>query len=683
MKQAGGRNRILLFIAGVIVFSVTLFYVCYLFDNKYTANDPLPENGLLTLDEQSLSEHPVVFLTHGWEIYRDRLLAPTDFATGLRPDEYVYLGQYGGFEGSDVRRSPHGSATYRLNITIPSVPAAYTLELPEIYSAYTLYINGVNAEQFGDPDPAGYRPETGNSSASFLAQNRIEIIVAVSDYSHMYSGMVYPPAFGIPQAVSGMIQIRLIVRAAVCTVALALALFFLAVGFFMKKDRAMLLFGAVCLCFMGYVCYPLVKTVFRGGLWWYGVENFCFCAMLLLAMLLQRNITGDSSSRTALSLASAQIANARSLRRSSSPRRTRFAGLRRGFGRGLRTRFDDVFVGFGVVVCACSLLRTALPSGVPGLLAGYSLLLDFYMWAAAVFLTVSVLRSVGKDTQYGVTIISGILVYDSALVMDRLLPMFEPIRFGWFTEIGGFAIVLTLGIVVGQETLRQYRDKLALEGKIAGIENLVEMQRNYYPVILESVDKALRASHDLRHHVGVIRGLVSSGKHDELMEYTSMYAAESTGLSSFTFCENYVVDVILRHFAAIAQREGIRYEVDAAIPETLPIDNADLCTVISNLLENALEACAYVNAPGFGANGKSIRVTVKQVKSSLTILVDNSFDGTVRTRGGVYLSRKRHNREGVGLASARFIAEKYGGGAEFMPDYERKTFRSEIVMKSE
>jgi len=620
--------------AGVIVFAVTLFLLCYSFDNKYTASGPQSENGMLTLDESALREYPVVFLTHGWEIYRDKLLAPEDFATGPSPDEYVFIGQYGGFEGRDIRRSPHGSATYRLNIAIPPAPAAYTLELPEIYSAYTLYINGVKAEQFGDPNTADYYAETGNASVSFLAQNRIEIILAVSDFSHMYSGMVYPPAFGVPQTVSGMIQMRLIVRAAVCTVALALVLFFITVGFFMRKDRALILFGAVCLCFMGYVCYPLVKSVFRGGLWWYGVENFCFCAMLLLAMLLQRTITGDKS------------------------------------------KFSKVFIGFGGLACTCSLLRGLLPVGIPSLLAGYSLLLDLYMWVAAMFLTGSMLRSVGKNIQYGVTILSGILVYDCAIIMDRLTPMFEPIRFGWFTEIGAFAIVLALGVVMGQEALRQYRGKLALEGKIEGIENLVEMQRNYYPAILESVNKALHASHDLRHHVGVIRGLVSSGKHDELMEYTEKYACASSSLSTFTFCENYVVDVILRHFAAIAEREGIRFEVDAVIPETLPIDNADICTVISNLLENALEACAYV------ADHKEISVTVKQIKSNLTILVDNSFDGTLRMRGGVFLSRKRHNREGVGLASVRAIAEKYGGGAEFMPDYERKVFSSEVVMQS-
>ena len=645
MNLIGGRNRILLLMAGVIVLSVTLFWLSYTFDNKYTASGPQPSTGLLTLTEATLKEYPVVFLTQGWEIHRDRLLAPYDFAQGLRPDEYVYIGQYGGFEGSDVGRSPHGSATYRLNINIPSNPAAYTLELPEIYSTYKLFINGVKAEQFGDPDPANYRPETGNSSVSFLAQNRIEIIVAVSDFSHMYSGMVYPPAFGIANAVSGMIQTRLISRAAVCTIALALAIFFLTVGYRIPsgslhgrttgRDRAMLLFGAICLCFIGYTCYPLVKTLTRGGLWWYGIENFCFCAMLLLVMILQRTITGDKS------------------------------------------RFFRVFIAFGALVCVFSLVRAILPSGVPRLLAAYSLLLDIYMWSAAFFLTVSMIRSAGKNTQYGATMLAGVLIFDCALVMDRLLPLFEPIYFGWFTEIGGFAIVLTLGIVMVQEALRHYRDKLALEGKIVGIESLVEMQRGYYPVIMESVDKALRASHDLRHHVNVIRGLVSSGKQKELMEYTEKYAVESSGMSPFTFCENDVVDVILRHFAILAEREGIRFTVDAAIPETLPIDNADLCTVISNLLENALEACAYISVSG----DKSINIIIKQIKKNLTILVDNSFDGTVKMRRDAIMSRKRNNRVGIGLASVRAVAEKYGGGAEFKPDHKRRIFHSEVIMK--
>jgi len=633
MKRFSGRNLLILIMSGVIVFSVALFSLCFLFDNKYTVKGPQAENGILSLETGALSENPVIFLTQGWEIYRGALLKPSDFSTLRNPDEIIYIGQYGGFEGSGPGGSPHGSATYRMNITIPSEPAAYMLELPEIYSAYTLYINGVKAESFGNPDPDSYFPRTGNSSVSFLAQNRVEIIIAVSDFSHMYSGMVYPPAFGVPQAVSAMIQTRLTIRAAVCAVSIALGIFFLTTGALMKNNRAMLLFGAVCLCFTGYICYPVVKTIFRSGMGWYGFENFCFCLMLLLVMFLQRTVSGDKS------------------------------------------KLSGNFIGVGILVCALSVFRAALPTGNLRLMGAYSLLISLYKWAAAFFLTMSVVRTIKKnERQSSIAILCGVLIFDCALIMDRLLPMYEPILFGWFLEIGGFFIVLSLGVVMGREALVMYREKLALEGKIAGIQSLVEMQREYYPIILESVEEARQARHDLRHHVNVIKGLISSGNREELDAYFNDYASGITGMTPLTYCENDIVDVILRHFAAIAAHEGVRFDADVAVPDSLPVENADICIILSNLLENALEANAYV------AEDRYIDVRLRLIGRELVILVDNSFDGNVSSRGGVFYSRKRRNREGVGLASVRVVAEKYGGGAEFTPDIANKVFHNEVLL---
>jgi len=620
-------------ITGVIVFSVTLYSLCYLFDNKYTTEGQQAKDGLLDMSEKVYAGNPVTFLIHGWEIYRGRLLAPEDFSNIL-PDEIIFVGQYGGFEGG-AKENPHGCATYRLDIDLPPDPAAYTLELPEIYSAYRLYINGVAVEQFGNPsdtpDPAWYRPQTGNATVSFIARSRVQIILAVSDYSHIYSGMVYPPAFGITSAVTAMLQTRLTVRAAVCAISLVLGLFFLSIGFSMRKNRNMLLFGAVCFCFVGYTCYPIVKTIFRGGMAWYGFENLCFCLMLLLVILLRR-VTGDSGNKA-----------------------TKRCTL------------------FGLFVCGCSLLQSAIPSGNLLILSSYSLLISIYKWIVALFLTLTVARAAHTE-KYSMTILSGILVFDCGLVMDRLLPLFEPIRFGWFLEIGGFAVVLTLGVVMGQEALWQYRDKLALESRVTEIENIIEMQRAYYPLLIERIEEARRARHDLRHHLGMAQKLLSAGKEEELKQYLDRYAVDVFSLPALTFCENHIVDVILRHFDVLARKNNIDFMVDAQIPEDIFIEDADLCSLIGNLLENALEACVYVT------DEKRISFSMKRIKDSIVIVMENTFDGYVRIKGGKYISRKKTDREGIGLISVNAIAEKYGGKAEFRPDGERNIFHSEVVI---
>ena len=84
----------------------------------------------------------IIFLIDGWEYYSGRLLSPEDFSSMPPiPDEYLFIGHYGGFEAGSKNGSPHGSASYRLDIRIPEDDRSYALELPEIFSSYRLYIN--------------------------------------------------------------------------------------------------------------------------------------------------------------------------------------------------------------------------------------------------------------------------------------------------------------------------------------------------------------------------------------------------------------------------------------------------------------------------------------------------------------------------------------------------------------
>ena len=188
-------------LAAVCAFAVAAFLFLYQSDNKYTANGPRGENGVLVLDEQTLHEYPVVFLTEGWEYYGGRLLSPEDFDFGdssltsdaydpkdaaPTPDAYIFIGQYGGFDAGDRTASPHGSASYRLTIKLPEKTGHYLLELPEIFSAYRAYVNGALVQTMGDPDPAAYRHETANRTVEISAPSgQVELLIAVSDFSHI------------------------------------------------------------------------------------------------------------------------------------------------------------------------------------------------------------------------------------------------------------------------------------------------------------------------------------------------------------------------------------------------------------------------------------------------------------------------------------------------------------------
>jgi sensor histidine kinase regulating citrate/malate metabolism len=91
----------------------------------------------------------------------------------------------------------------------------------------------------------------------------------------------------------------------------------------------------------------------------------------------------------------------------------------------------------------------------------------------------------------------------------------------------------------------------------------------------------------------------------------------------------------------------------------------DLCVIMGNLLENAVEACRYVEE-------KFIKVRAVVDGDFLTVVVENSFDGIWRYEGGVYMSRKEApETRGVGLSSVRAVCEKYGGLMQVDMDGDR------------
>jgi hypothetical protein len=620
----------------VCIASALCCLLLYSFDNKYTAAGPQAQDGLLLLGEETLAEHPVIFLVDGWEYYGGRLLRAQDFSSGQpKPDEIIYIGQYGGFEAGHLSASPHGSASYRLTIHIPEEPQSYTLELPEIFSAYRLYIDGEQAAVMGTPESADYRPETGNRTVTFKAGGEIELLFAVSDFTHLYSGLVYPPAFGKPEAVSAMLSARLIFRSLFAAFALAIGLLSALVGVLGKRNVMALLYGLLCLCFVGYVAYPLWQAFPGSYRPLYALENFCYCALLMVVILLQRS-------------------------------------LQSSHGRWSRT-----IITFGMFACFASLsMPFLLPSGSLWVMYGYSYLITVFQWLAVALITVTAVRALWKDAAHSGTLMCGILAFDVALVMDRMLPLHEPIVTGWFPELTGFVLVLCIGISVGQEMAAKYRDSTVLTERNIDMERLLVMQRASYDLLTEKIEEAKSARHDLRHHFVMIGGFVQNHEYQRLAEYVAEYGIAVEQDRALRYSENDVVNVLLHHYVQLANKQEIKFELRLTIHRDTGIADADLCAVLSNLLENAVEACSRQSGE------RLITLSIAQDEAALYIHMENSTDGKVIQKGCGFLSSKAAARRGYGLESIKTIANRYAGEAGFRFDRTTDVFTSTVLLVS-
>lgn len=620
---------------GTLLLAMLLFFLCYRFDNKYTVQEPVGQNGLLILDEETLSKHSVLHLIHGWEIFPGALLAPEEITAAL-PRIVAAIGEYGGFEFGDRDRSPHGSATYRFNILLPDEPRSYALELPEIYSAYKLYINGSLVRQMGNPDPEDYRPYTGNSSVTFTAAKRAEIVIAVTDFSHFYSGLVYPPAFGEPVAVMKLLNTRFALRMLLCTLALMAGLYYLVTGLLAaRKKRLSILYGLLCLCFVGSTAYPIRGVLWPGGMTWYGFENFCYCAMFLLVLL---------------------ICSCLEQRRST---------------------LTTVFLLFGGAVCCVALVMPHIVGDSLTAISVYSKLIGAYAWISAVSLTLILAHGLIRGARYNGLMMAGILIFDAALIMDRLLPLHEPILLGWFVELAGATMVFFIGLIAAQESVRASRERLVLESRIDSVTKLIDMQRDYYPVLLSSIEQSRALHHDLRHHLRLINGYLAEGDLEALRAHLDEYAAGLTH-APVSFTRNLVIDTILRQFAALCNETQVRFETQIDAPDALAMHDGDLAVLLGNLLENALEASMHVTP-----ERRFISVTLMYKSGWLYIELSNCFDGYIRSQGARVLSRKRGGSEGIGLASVKTIAARYEGDAFFLPDSKTNLYHSRVTLRVE
>jgi len=163
-----------------------------------------------------------------------------------------------------------------------------------------------------------------------------------------------------------------------------------------------------------------------------------------------------------------------------------------------------------------------------------------------------------------------------------------------FFQLGVLAFVISLGIVSGyyvREAMRTAAEKTRLEYEMAATARQLALQRLQYRKIAEhdSLIKAQR--HDLRHQLTVLRELSEQGDREKLTGYLDTLIRKIPSVKDIRLCENYAVNAVAAYYAARAKERGIRTELQFAIPPELDqMTESDLCIIVGNLLENAVEA---------------------------------------------------------------------------------------------
>lgn len=190
-----------------------------------------------------------------------------------------------------------------------------------------------------------------------------------------------------------------------------------------------------------------------------------------------------------------------------------------------------------------------------------------------------------------------------------------------------------------------------IDKRIAGYQN--ELVKKHCEEV-QSVYKTMRGwRHDYHNHIQTLLAL--NGDWEQTQAYLWKLNDDLTTVDTVIKTGNVMVDAILNSKLTLIKSKGIAVNARAAVPSEMSVSEVDLCTIIGNLLDNAMEACEEL-----AEDERFIRVFVGVMKSQLYISVTNSCANSPKKSGGKYLSTKGEGR-GFGLMRVDMIAKRCGG----------------------
>lgn len=210
-----------------------------------------------------------------------------------------------------------------------------------------------------------------------------------------------------------------------------------------------------------------------------------------------------------------------------------------------------------------------------------------------------------------------------------------------------------------------------IDKRIAAYQS--ELIKTHYAEV-ENMYRNMRGwRHDYRNHIQTMKGYAAKDDMDAIKQYLDELDRDLTNVETVLKTGNKMTDAILNSKISLARAKGVTVMADAHVPVALKTAEIDLCIIIGNLFDNAIEACAALPE-----RERVIRVYMDMKNTQLYM----SFTNTTALKkqkklGGLFATTKGDGR-GFGLVRIDAIVERLGG--YISRNSEDGAFTTEILL---
>ena len=178
--------------------------------------------------------------------------------------------------------------------------------------------------------------------------------------------------------------------------------------------------------------------------------------------------------------------------------------------------------------------------------------------------------------------------------------------------------------------------------------------------------------HDYHNHIQAMQASMALGRYEEVCDYLRQLNDDLTNVDTVLKTGRVMIDAILNGKISIAAQNEIPVKAKAKIPQELQVNDVDLCVIIGNLLDNAIEENKKLEA-----EKRFVRIYIGTKNTQLYIAITNAAGKKQEKSGSLFFSSKG-SEHGFGLTRVKGIVKKYDG--IFTADSEDGGFTAEVLL---
>lgn len=225
-----------------------------------------------------------------------------------------------------------------------------------------------------------------------------------------------------------------------------------------------------------------------------------------------------------------------------------------------------------------------------------------------------------------------------------------------------------------------YHSKLEEQEKSQREQDLLSLQLRRsnaeFSAMQQMQEQARQYRHDLRHHFSLLLTLAEAGKVQEVIDYLRTIRQNLDTFAPQRFCGNEVIDLLLSHFTGRAESVGVKLLIDAKLPSSLPFENTELCSLLSNGLENAILAAGKVSEP----TERTVTVLLCLRQKNFLLSIENPYTDNISFADGLPVADRTDH--GFGTQSISSIVRKHNGQVSFSAKDNRFLLRVVLPMNA-